>query len=47
MQLPEYQALEFGKVAVLMGGESAEREISLESGSAVHSALLKKRSIHF
>jgi len=41
MQLPEYQALEFGKVAVLMGGESAEREISLESGSAVHSALLK------
>jgi len=41
MQLPEYQALEFGKVAVLMGGESAEREISLESGIAVHSALLK------
>ena len=40
MQLPEYQALEFGKVAVLMGGESAEREISLESGKAVHSALL-------
>jgi len=41
MQLPEYRALEFGKVAVLMGGDSAEREISLESGNAVHSALLK------
>ena len=40
MQLPEYQASEFGKVAVLMGGESAEREISLESGKAVHTALL-------
>ncbi len=31
---------EFGKVAVLMGGFSAERAISLESGTAVHSALL-------
>ena len=41
MQLPEYQASEFGKVAVVMGGESAEREISLESGRAVHSALLE------
>ena len=40
MQLPEYQASEFGKVAVLMGGKSAEREISLESGKAVHAALL-------
>ena len=36
-----YEASSFGKVAVLMGGESAEREISLESGRAVHSALLK------
>ena len=36
-----YKASRFGKVAVLMGGESAEREISLESGRAVHSALLK------
>ncbi len=32
---------EFGKVAVLMGGSSAEREISLMSGSAVLAALLK------
>ena len=32
----------FGKVAVLMGGDSAEREISLRSGNAVLSAL--KRS---
>ena len=29
------QASEFGKVAVLMGGQSAEREISLKSGEAV------------
>lgn len=33
-------AEEFGRVAVLMGGESAEREISLLSGNAVHAALL-------
>ncbi|MCG7995059.1 MAG: D-alanine--D-alanine ligase [Candidatus Thiodiazotropha taylori] len=31
----------FGKVAVLMGGRSAEREISLKSGDAVLSALLR------
>lgn len=30
----------YGKVAVLMGGESAEREISLKSGGAVLQALL-------
>lgn len=30
----------FGKVAVLSGGDSAEREISLMSGQAVHAALL-------
>lgn len=30
---------EFGKVAVLMGGWSAEREISLKSGQAVYKAL--------
>ncbi|MCW5606015.1 MAG: D-alanine--D-alanine ligase, partial [Burkholderiales bacterium] len=29
----------FGKVAVLMGGRSAEREISLRSGGAVLAAL--------
>ena len=29
----------FGRVAVLMGGASAEREISLMSGQAVHDAL--------
>ncbi len=32
---------EFGKVAVLMGGSSAEREISLMSGTAVLAALQK------
>ena len=31
----------FGKVAVLMGGKSGEREISLRSGRAVHQALLQ------
>jgi D-alanine-D-alanine ligase len=39
MNKPEYQASDFGKVAVLMGGQSAEREISLQSGKAVHAAL--------
>ncbi len=33
---------QFGKVAVLMGGLSAEREISLQSGRAVLAALQKK-----
>src|SRR3954452_9991367 len=33
---------EFGKVAVLMGGPSAEREISMLSGNAVLKALLEK-----
>jgi D-alanine-D-alanine ligase len=32
----------FGKVAVLMGGDSAEREISLQSGGAVHAALVSR-----
>lgn len=30
----------FGRVAVLLGGNSSEREISLKSGAAVHKALL-------
>ena len=33
---------EFGKVAVLLGGTSSEREISLLTGDAVHQALLRK-----
>ena len=33
---------EFGCVAVLMGGHSAEREISLKSGHAIHAALLQR-----
>jgi D-alanine-D-alanine ligase len=32
----------FGKVAVLFGGKSAEREVSLKSGGAVLSALLRQ-----
>jgi len=35
-------AVEFGKVAVLMGGWSAEREISLVTGKAVLQALLNR-----
>ena len=33
---------EFGKVAVLLGGDSSEREISLLSGNAVLKALLRR-----
>ncbi|MEE9552617.1 MAG: D-alanine--D-alanine ligase, partial [Gammaproteobacteria bacterium] len=33
---------DYGKVAVMMGGNSAEREISLESGQAVFAALQRK-----
>lgn len=35
----KFDATELGKVAVLMGGLSAEREVSLKSGNAVLSAL--------
>lgn len=35
-------AAAFGKVAVLLGGQSAEREVSLVSGKAVYEALLSK-----
>ena len=35
-------AREFGKVAVLLGGDSSEREISLLSGNAVLQALLRR-----
>ncbi|MGY6275876.1 D-alanine--D-alanine ligase [Methylomonas sp. MgM2] len=35
-------ASDFGKVAVLMGGTAAEREISLRSGNAVYQALKNK-----
>ena len=34
--------LDFGKVAVLLGGRSAEREISLRSGNMVLGALTRK-----
>jgi D-alanine-D-alanine ligase len=33
----------FGKVAVLLGGKSGEREVSLKSGAAVLAALLAPR----
>ena len=31
--------MNFGKVAVLLGGKSGEREVSLKSGAAVLAAL--------
>ena len=34
-------ASKFGKVAVLLGGKSAEREVSLNSGKAVLEALIR------
>jgi D-alanine-D-alanine ligase len=37
----KYSNSEYGKVAVMMGGLSAERDISLESGQAVHVALTR------
>ncbi|WP_395344741.1 D-alanine--D-alanine ligase [Ningiella sp. W23] len=45
MSLSEQQKLNqqrFGKVAVLMGGDSAEREVSLASGHCVLSALIEQ-----
>lgn len=33
----------FGKVAVLMGGQSAERDVSLKSGAAVYQALISQK----
>jgi D-alanine-D-alanine ligase len=33
---------QFGRVAVMMGGSAAEREVSLKSGAAVYEALKKK-----
>ena len=35
-------SLDFGKVAVLLGGKSAEREVSLRSGKAILNALLRQ-----
>jgi len=37
-----HDAAAFGKVAVMFGGDSAEREVSLNSGTAVLNALLRK-----
>lgn len=41
-QSADFGKAEFGKVAVLLGGTSAEREVSLNSGSAVLAALQSK-----
>jgi D-alanine-D-alanine ligase len=41
-KLDNRTAQDFGTVAVLMGGNSAEREVSLRSGAAVHEALIAR-----
>ncbi|HUW75242.1 MAG TPA: D-alanine--D-alanine ligase [Gallionella sp.] len=41
MMKPNSDPASFGKVAVLFGGKSAEREVSLKSGAAVLAALLR------
>lgn len=40
--LKQNNTADFGKVAVLMGGNAAEREVSLRSGKAVYEGLLAK-----
>jgi D-alanine-D-alanine ligase len=35
-------AADFGRVAVMLGGDSSEREVSLDSGTAVLQALQSK-----
>ena len=42
MSIHVTEPAKFGRVAVLMGGAAAEREVSLKSGSAVVAALLKR-----
>lgn len=42
MSIDDIANMNFGKVAVLMGGNSAEREVSLNSGQAVLKALLAR-----
>ncbi len=42
MNMPKELISKFGKVAVLFGGKSAEREVSLKSGAAVLAALQRQ-----
>lgn len=42
MTIAQYKQDTFGKVAVMLGGDSAEREVSLNSGQAALKALLSK-----
>ena len=37
------KTMQFGKVAVMMGGSSAERDISMQSGQAVFEALQRQK----
>ena len=40
--LKTYDPADFGRVGLVIGGESAEREVSLNGGKAVGSALSRK-----
>ena len=42
MHIKQHSPQEYGKVAVLLGGDSAERNVSLNSGTAVLNALLRQ-----
>ncbi|WP_020182923.1 D-alanine--D-alanine ligase [Methylotenera sp. 1P/1] len=42
VEVKQVDVKQFGKVAVLLGGKSGEREVSLKSGNAVLSALLRQ-----
>jgi len=42
MRIRQHTPQEYGKVAVLLGGDSAERNVSLNSGTAVLNALLRQ-----
>ena len=42
LKMNKIDVKKFGKVVVLMGGQSAEREVSLSSGKGILAALLRK-----
>lgn len=42
MHIKQHSPQEYGKVAVLLGGDSAERNVSINSGTAVLNALLRQ-----
>ena len=41
-RLPERPLLTRSRIGVLMGGQSAERDVSLRTGAAVHRSLVRR-----